>query len=127
MNAPAANPPSPLDEVIARLSALHPVKIDLSLDYGPPGKAGRVAAGSESMVLAPGVERETSFEYKTAAAGILGVTLTPHDSFPGDDHAELGIGSAKFLLDDAALFAIEVGVVKTDALGEGLPEIVRGP
>ena len=32
MNAPAANPASPLGEVIARLSALHPVKIDLSLD-----------------------------------------------------------------------------------------------
>ena len=32
MNAPAANPVSPLGEVIARLSALHPVKIDLSLD-----------------------------------------------------------------------------------------------
>jgi dihydrofolate synthase/folylpolyglutamate synthase len=32
VNAPAANPVSPLGEVIARLSALHPVKIDLSLD-----------------------------------------------------------------------------------------------
>ena len=32
MNAPAAKPASPLGEVIARLSALHPVKIDLSLD-----------------------------------------------------------------------------------------------
>jgi dihydrofolate synthase/folylpolyglutamate synthase len=32
VNAPAAKPASPLAEVIARLSALHPVKIDLSLD-----------------------------------------------------------------------------------------------
>jgi dihydrofolate synthase / folylpolyglutamate synthase len=32
VNAPAAKPPAPLGEVIARLSALHPVKIDLSLD-----------------------------------------------------------------------------------------------
>jgi len=32
VNAPAARPASPLTEVIARLSALHPVKIDLSLD-----------------------------------------------------------------------------------------------
>ena len=32
MNAPAAQPASPLDAVIARLSALHPVKIDLSLE-----------------------------------------------------------------------------------------------
>jgi dihydrofolate synthase / folylpolyglutamate synthase len=32
VNAPAARPASPLGEVIARLSVLHPVKIDLSLD-----------------------------------------------------------------------------------------------
>jgi dihydrofolate synthase/folylpolyglutamate synthase len=32
VNAPAASPASPLGEVIARLSALHPVRIDLSLD-----------------------------------------------------------------------------------------------
>ncbi len=32
MNAPAPKPSAPLGEVIARLSALHPVKIDLSLD-----------------------------------------------------------------------------------------------
>jgi len=32
VNAPAAKPASPLGEVIARLSALHPAKIDLSLD-----------------------------------------------------------------------------------------------
>ena len=32
MNAPAPKSSAPLGEVIARLSALHPVKIDLSLD-----------------------------------------------------------------------------------------------
>ena len=32
MNAPAARSPGPLDELIARLSALHPNRIDLSLD-----------------------------------------------------------------------------------------------
>jgi dihydrofolate synthase/folylpolyglutamate synthase len=32
VNAPAARPPAPLDDVIARLSALHPRRIDLSLD-----------------------------------------------------------------------------------------------
>jgi len=32
VNAPAPKPSAPLGEVIARLSALHPVKIDLSLD-----------------------------------------------------------------------------------------------
>jgi hypothetical protein len=59
------------------------------LDFGPPGKAGRVAAGSKSLSLDAGAEAEASFEYRTAAAGILGVTLTPHDAFPADDHAEL--------------------------------------
>ena len=32
MNAPAAKPQAPLDEVVARLSALHPKRIDLSLE-----------------------------------------------------------------------------------------------
>jgi dihydrofolate synthase / folylpolyglutamate synthase len=32
VNAPAARPPAPLGELIARLSALHPKRIDLSLD-----------------------------------------------------------------------------------------------
>ena len=32
MNAPAAKPQPSLDELIARLSALHPRRIDLSLD-----------------------------------------------------------------------------------------------
>ena len=27
------------------------------------------------------------------AAGIVGITLTPHDAFPGDDHAELELPS----------------------------------
>jgi len=66
-----------------------PHTVNLSLDFGPPGRAGRVAAGAQSLTLAPGAEQEASFEYKTAAGGILGVTLSPHDVFPGDDHAEL--------------------------------------
>jgi hypothetical protein len=66
-----------------------PHTVTLALDFGPPGHTGRVAAGSETVTLAPGAEKETSFEYKTAAAGILGVTLSPHDSFAGDDHAVL--------------------------------------
>jgi len=32
VNAPAARPPAPLDDVIARLSALHPKRIDLGLE-----------------------------------------------------------------------------------------------
>ncbi|HXB67437.1 MAG TPA: BatA and WFA domain-containing protein [Candidatus Acidoferrales bacterium] len=63
--------------------------VTLLLDFGPPGKAGRVAAGSRPITLQPGAEVESSFEYRTVAAGVLGVTLTPHDSFPADDHVEL--------------------------------------
>src|SRR5258708_4953440 len=51
--------------------------VNLALDFGPPGKVGRVAAGGQSVTLAPGAEEEASFEYKTAAAGVLGVTVTP--------------------------------------------------
>ncbi|HMC62261.1 MAG TPA: BatA and WFA domain-containing protein, partial [Candidatus Solibacter sp.] len=63
--------------------------VTLLLDFGPPGKAGRVAAGSQRILLQPGADVESSFEYRTVAAGVLGVTLSPHDSFPADDHAEL--------------------------------------
>jgi hypothetical protein len=63
--------------------------VNLSMDFGPPGKTGRVAAGAQALTLAAGADEEAFFEYKTAAAGILGVSLTPHDAFPGDDHAEL--------------------------------------
>jgi len=67
--------------------------VTLLLDYGPPGKVGRVAAGSRSITLQPGTDVEATFEYRTSAAGVLGVTLTPHDNFPADDHAELELPS----------------------------------
>jgi len=66
-----------------------PHAVTLLLTFGPPGSAGRVAAGRRSITLQPGADVEASFEYRTNAAGILGVSLTPHDSFPADDHAEL--------------------------------------
>ncbi|MGA2271633.1 MAG: VWA domain-containing protein [Bryobacteraceae bacterium] len=63
--------------------------VTLSLDFGPPGEAGRVAAGSRRMTLPPRGDVEASFEYRTGAAGILGVSLSPHDAFPADDHVSL--------------------------------------
>ena len=75
-----------------------PHAVTLLLDFGPPGKAGRVAAGSKPITLQPGTDVESTFEYKTAAAGILGVTLTPHDGFPADDHAELELTAQPTLL-----------------------------
>ena len=61
----------------------------LTLDFGPPSVVGRMPAGSRPLVLPPGGDAEASFEYRTAGAGILGVTMTPHDAFPADDQAEL--------------------------------------
>jgi hypothetical protein len=63
--------------------------VNLLLDFGPPNAATRTAAGSQALVLPPGGDAEASFEYRTAAAGILSVRLTPHDAFPADDQAEL--------------------------------------
>ena len=72
--------------------------VTLLLDFGPPGKVGRVAAGRKSITLQPGTDVEASFEYRTNARGILGVSLTPHDSFPADDHAELELPAQPRLL-----------------------------
>lgn len=63
--------------------------LTLSIDFGPPGKIGRVSGGSQRIMLPAGGDKEASFEYRTGAAGILGVHLLPHDAFPADDHAEL--------------------------------------
>ncbi len=79
--------------VAVRNYGARPHTVTLSLDFGPPGTAGRVAAGSRPLILAPGAESEASFEYRTSAAGMLGVHLSPHDSYPGDDHAELELPS----------------------------------
>jgi hypothetical protein len=61
----------------------------VSADFGPPQAPTRVPVGSRRLALAPGSDGEADFTWRTAAAGILGVTLTPHDAFPQDDHVEL--------------------------------------
>ena len=68
--------------VAVRNYGARPRTVTLSLDFGPPGPAGRVAAGSRPLTLAAGAESEARFEYRTSAAGMLGVHLSPHDSFP---------------------------------------------
>jgi len=75
--------------VSARNYGTRPRNVNLALDFGPGGATGRVAAGFQQLTLPPGGEKEASFEYRTEAAGILGVTLSPHDAFPADDRAEL--------------------------------------
>jgi hypothetical protein len=66
-----------------------PHTVTVSLDFAPPGQAGRVTAAARPIALDPGAESEATFEYRTSAGGILGVHLTPHDIFPDDDRAEL--------------------------------------
>jgi aerotolerance regulator-like protein len=75
--------------VSARNYGTRPRAVTLSLDFGPPGQTGRVQAGSRRVTLQPGVDTEETFEFRTRAAVILGVTLTPHDAFPDDDRALL--------------------------------------
>ena len=66
-----------------------PRTVTLQLDFGPPDAALRSPAGSQALTLAPGGDADASFEYRTAAAGMLGVKMMPHDAFPADDQAEL--------------------------------------
>lgn len=74
-----------------------PRNVTLTLNYGPPNTAARTAAGSSHLLLPPGADAEAAFQYRTAAAGILGVTLTPHDAFPADDQADLELPALPML------------------------------
>jgi hypothetical protein len=67
----------------------HAHNVTLLLDYGPPNAATRSPAGSQALSLPPGGDAEASFQYRTAAAGILGVRMSPHDAFPADDQVDL--------------------------------------
>jgi hypothetical protein len=69
----------------------------LAIDFGPPGNNGRIPAGSQRLTLPAGADKEASFEYRTSAAGILRVNLTPHDAFPADDYAELELPAQPML------------------------------
>jgi len=75
--------------VLARNYGAEPHQVSIALEFGTPGRAGRVGAGTRTLILPPGGEREATFEYRTAAAGILGVSLSPQDAFAADDRAEI--------------------------------------
>jgi hypothetical protein len=74
-----------------------PRNVTLTLNYGSPNVATRTAAGSSQLLLLPGADAEAAFLYRTAAAGILGVILTPHDAFPADDQADLELPALPML------------------------------
>jgi hypothetical protein len=79
--------------ISARNYGSRPRTVTISLNFGTQDPSTRVPAGNKQVTIAPGSETETAFEYRTAAAGILGVYLTPHDAFPADDHADLELPS----------------------------------
>ena len=83
--------------VSARDYGTAPHTVTVSVQFGPPQAAARVAVGSQPLNLKPGVDGEASFEFHTAAAGILAVNLTPHDAFPQDDRAELELPASPAL------------------------------
>jgi hypothetical protein len=66
-----------------------PRNVTLFVDYGPQNAATRAAVGSQPLLLEPGGDGEATFQYRTAADGIVGVRMTPHDAFPADDQTEL--------------------------------------
>ncbi len=66
-----------------------PKAVSIDLNFGPQNPQLRTPAGSQRLDLKPGADVEASFEYRTVSAGMMGVYLTPHDSFPADDHADI--------------------------------------
>ena len=83
--------------VSARNYGVRPRTVSMLLDFGPPGDKGRVVVGQRRVTLQPGVDTEESFEFRTRAAAILGVSLTPHDAFPDDDRALLELPAQPML------------------------------
>jgi len=83
--------------VSARNYGTQPRTVTLSIDFGPPGHVARMPAGSQRLTLPPGAEKEASFQFHTSAAGVLGVSLAPHDGFPADDRAELELPAQPIL------------------------------
>jgi hypothetical protein len=75
--------------VSARNYGTRPRTVTLAIDFGPPNENTRVPVGSHRVTLEPGADGEQTFEFRTRTAGILGVTLSPHDGFPQDDKAAL--------------------------------------
>ncbi|MGA3019087.1 MAG: BatA and WFA domain-containing protein [Bryobacteraceae bacterium] len=97
MRRSATNPDTWEIYVSAHNYGTRPRNVTLTLNYGPPNAAARTAAGSSQLLLPAGADGEAAFQYRTAAAGILGVILTPHDAFPADDQVDLELPALPML------------------------------
>ena len=76
--------------VSVRNYGARPRTVTLALAFGPSADGpGILSAGSQRIALAPGADRETSFQFRSRSAGFLQAQLLPHDAFPADDHATL--------------------------------------
>jgi len=89
LRRPPAEPDSWEVYVSAHNYGTRPRNATLTLDFGPPNAAARTPVAASALPLPPGRDAEATFQFRGAAGGILGVTLTPHDAFPADDYAEL--------------------------------------
>ena len=71
--------------------------VTLTLHFGTSAAPQQSPVGSQPLTLPAGGDAETSFRYRAAAAGSIGVELLPHDAFPGDDRAVLDLPSQPVL------------------------------
>lgn len=59
--------------------------VDLILGFN------QAPVGVKHLVLAPGVDQDAGFSFRSVAGGIVDARLLPGDAFPADDHAALTI------------------------------------
>lgn len=88
-----------LRKIGLRRSAADPEVWDIFVsakNYGPQPRQVAISAavanspaGAQHILLPANSERETTFSYRTNAAGVLQVRLLPNDSFPDDNRASV--------------------------------------
>lgn len=69
-----------------------PATVSLTVTFGPSADgSGKLPVGSQRLTLRPGADEESTFPFRTRAAGILQAQLLPHDAFSWDDQAALAL------------------------------------
>jgi hypothetical protein len=77
--------------VRARNYGRNPRTVTITLNFGS------IQEGSRSIDLPPGQERETTFQVRAVAAGVLETRLFPKDAFGADNYAALDLPSMRSL------------------------------